>query len=64
MMSDKNNDPSEIEPVHWYGFRQLLNTAKRVAESDTFSRNVDRRMTVDYWTVETPSKSNKKEDNK
>jgi hypothetical protein len=48
MMSNKNTDPSEIEPVHWYDFRQLLNTAKRVAESDTFSRNADRRMTVNY----------------
>ena len=51
-MSNKtngDNDPSNIEPVHWYDFRQLLNTAKRVAESDTFSRNADRRMTYTDW---------------
>lgn len=44
-----DNDPSKTEPVHWYDFRQLLNTAKRVAESDTFSRNADRRISYTDW---------------
>jgi hypothetical protein len=49
-----DNKPSEIKPVRWYDFRQLLNTAKRVAESDSFSRNADRRMTYTDWENDIP----------
>lgn len=49
IITNADNDPSKIEPVHWYDFKQLINTAKRVAESDTFSRNSDRRVPYTGW---------------
>lgn len=44
-----DNDPSKIPPTRWYNPIQLIDTAKRVTESDTFSRNADRRITYTEW---------------
>jgi hypothetical protein len=46
------NAPSDIEPVGWYDPSQLLDTASRVTESESFARNSDRRVNFTEWEEE------------
>jgi hypothetical protein len=49
-MSDKKlKKPSEVKPVQWYDPSQLMDTAQRETESETFQINADRRLTYTEW---------------
>lgn len=56
--------PADIKPVGWYDPSQLMDTANRVLESETFSRNADRRTNYTEWEEKelTPIKFHLSED--
>lgn len=49
----KDDDPpSDLKPIGWYDFKQLMDSANKVIESETFARNADRRINYTEWEDE------------